>query len=90
MKGKELVKGSNGGLTPRQTAQPRFGRNNNDKVEDDRVQVNPRPGGICGLTCSCRKQIQEPGPQGWGILKSEEIKYGHDFRRSRTSERLRW
>jgi hypothetical protein len=40
--------------------------------------TNPMPGGKTGLPCSCGKEIQEPGLQGWGSLKLETVNYGHE------------
>jgi hypothetical protein len=51
-----------------------------------RRKGNPVPVGITGPPCSCRIQIQGPGPPGWGNLKTETVKYGHESRRTQTQE----
>jgi hypothetical protein len=55
-----------------------------------RRKGNPVPGGITGRPSSWGIKIRRPGPTGWGSLESETVKYGHEFRGTRTREWLRW
>jgi hypothetical protein len=48
------------------------------------LESNQVPGGITGPPCSWGIYIQEPGRPGWGSLKSETVKCGHESRGTRT------
>jgi hypothetical protein len=60
------------------------------KRPDETRRQNPVPGGITRPPCSWGIQIQGPGPPGWGSLKSETVKWGHEPRGTRTWEWMRW